>query len=63
MNHHTDRSDFNRQARWQGVYSNKQSIALSGYQQHPEHTIELIKATGVDLSVAMIDIGRQLPRC
>jgi len=58
MNHHTDRPDFYSKAGWQGVYSKQQSIAPGVYQQHPGHTLELFKATAVDLPVAMIDIGQ-----
>ena len=57
MNQDTDRPGFNRQAHWEGVYSKKKSTEVSWYQQHPEHSLELIKATGVDLSASIIDIG------
>lgn len=57
MNQYTDRPDFNRQAHWQGVYSKKKSTELSWYQQHPERSLKLIKATGVDPSASIIDIG------
>ena len=57
MNQDTDKSDFNRQAHWEGVYSKKKSTEVSWYQQHPEHSFELIKATGVDPSASIIDIG------
>ena len=57
MNQDTDRQEFNRQAHWEGVYSKKKSTELSWYQQHPEHSLELIKAAGVDPSASIIDIG------
>ena len=57
MNQDTDRPDFNRQAHWEGVYSKKKSTEVSWYQQHPERSLELIKATGVDASASIIDIG------
>ena len=57
MNHDTDSPDFNRQAHWEGVYSKKKSAEVSWYQQHPEYSLELIKATGVNASASIIDIG------
>ncbi len=57
MNQDADKSDFNRQAHWEGVYSKKKSTEVSWYQQHPERSFELIKATGVDPSASIIDIG------
>ena len=59
MNQDTDRPDFNRQAHWQGVYSKKKSTELSWCQQYPERLLKLIKATGVDPSASIIDIGRR----
>ena len=52
-----DESDFNRKAHWEDVYSKKDSTQVSWYQQHPEYSLDLIKATGVDKSAHIIDIG------
>ncbi len=53
----TDKLDFDRKTHWENIYSNKKSTDVSWYQQHPEYSLELIKATGVDLSAHIIDIG------
>lgn len=53
----TDTSDFNRKDHWEHVYSGKKSTEVSWYQQHPQHSLELIKATGIDVSAHIIDIG------
>lgn len=42
---------------WEHVYSGKKSTQESWYQQHPQHSLELIKATGIDASARIIDIG------
>jgi len=52
-----ERPDFDRKDHWEQVYSRKQSTEVSWYQQHPERSLELIKATGVDASASIIDIG------
>ena len=57
MNQGTGKPDFNRQAHWEGVYSKKKSTEVSWYQLQPECSLELIKATGVDASASIIDIG------
>lgn len=57
MNQDTEKPYYNRQAHWDGVYSKKESTEVSWYQQHPERSLELIKATGVDPSASIIDIG------
>ncbi len=53
----TDSPDFNRKDHWEHVYSEKKSTEVSWYQQHPQHSLDLIKATGVDVSARIIDIG------
>ena len=53
----TDSPDFNRKDHWEHVYSGKKPTEVSWYQQHPQHSLELIKATGVDVSARIIDIG------
>lgn len=57
MNKKTDKPGFNRKDYWQQIYSDKDSTEASWYQQHPERSLELIKATGVDVSAGIIDIG------
>lgn len=42
---------------WEGVYSSKPTDAVSWFQAHAEQSLRLIKATGVPLSAALIDVG------
>ncbi|MCK4675648.1 MAG: class I SAM-dependent methyltransferase [Gammaproteobacteria bacterium] len=48
---------MDRKKHWEQIYSDKKSTEVSWYQQHPERSLELIKATGVDVSARIIDIG------
>ena len=48
---------FDKKDHWEKVYSDKVSTEVSWYQQHPQQSLELIKATGVDTSARIIDIG------
>ena len=62
MNKNTDKLDqdknnVDRKDHWEQIYSDKKPTEVSWYQQHPEHSLELIKATGVDVSARIIDIG------
>ena len=57
MNQNTDKPDFNRKDHWEQIYSDKKSTEVSWYQQYPQHSLDLIKATGIDLSASIIDIG------
>jgi len=57
MTSQTTDKPFNRKEHWEHVYSGKRSTEVSWYQQHPQHSIEMIKATGVDVSARIIDIG------
>ena len=50
-------SDFDRKAHWETVYANKDSAEVSWYQQHPQYSLDLIRATGVEHSAHIIDIG------
>lgn len=50
-------TDVDRKAHWESVYSDKKSTEVSWYQQHPEVSLDLIKATGIDASARIIDIG------
>jgi SAM-dependent methyltransferase len=56
-NQKTDKSGFNRKDHWEHIYSEKASTDVSWYQQHPQRSLELIKATGVDATARIIDIG------
>jgi len=53
----TDNPDFNRKCHWENVYSTKESTEVSWFQQRPEYSLELIKATRVGTSAYIIDIG------
>jgi len=52
-----DNPAYSREDHWEHVYSGKKSKEESWYQQHPQHSLELIKATGIDASARIIDIG------
>jgi len=56
-NSKTNKPDFDRKDHWEHIYSEKQSTEVSWYQQHPQRSLELIKATGIDASASIIDIG------
>ncbi len=57
INKLTDKRAFNRKDHWEQVYSEKESTEVSWYQQHPQRSLDLIKATGLDFSAAIIDVG------
>lgn len=42
---------------WENVYSTKESDAVSWFQPHAEQSLELIKASGINKSAAIIDVG------
>ncbi len=50
-------TDFDRKDHWEHVYSDKKATEVSWYQQRPDFSLELIKATGIDTSARIIDIG------
>jgi len=50
-------SDLNRKDHWEHVYSDKNAIEVSWYQQCPKSSLNLIKATDVEKSARIIDIG------
>jgi SAM-dependent methyltransferase len=56
-NHNADSVAFDRKDHWEKVYSDRTSTEVSWYQQHPQQSLELIIATGVDTSARIIDIG------
>jgi len=51
------KSGFDRKVHWEQVYSAKKPTEVSWYQQRPQHSLELIKATTLDISARIIDIG------
>ncbi len=46
-----------RKAHWERVYEARAVEALSWFQPHAERSMELIAATGVELSAPIIDVG------
>lgn len=50
-------SDPGRDDHWQNVYTTKDEKAVSWFQQRPDISIDLIRATGVDASASIIDIA------
>lgn len=46
-----------RQQHWDGVYKEKQSTAVSWYQEYPELSLQLIQKSGVARDESIIDIG------
>ncbi len=42
---------------WEGVYSTKATDSVSWFQEHAEHSLQLIEGTGVSPSTSIIDIG------
>jgi ubiquinone/menaquinone biosynthesis C-methylase UbiE len=42
---------------WEHVYSTKSADSVSWFQEHAEHSLQLIEGTGVSLSAPIIDIG------
>lgn len=50
-------STLERQAHWQNVYQTKDEKAVSWFQERPDISLDLIRATGVDAGASIIDIG------
>ncbi len=50
-------NDLDQQAHWQNVYATKDERSVSWFQERPDISLELIHATGVDLSAPIVDIG------
>jgi SAM-dependent methyltransferase len=50
-------NDLDRQVHWQNVYATKDERAVSWFQENPEISIDLIRATGVKTTASIIDIG------
>ena len=50
-------SDLGRHAHWENVYTTKDEGTVSWFQERPDISVDLIRATGVDASASIIDIG------
>ena len=50
-------TDFSRKDHWERVYSEKEFTEVGWYQRRPDCSLALIKATGIDDSARIIDIG------
>lgn len=48
---------MNSQTHWDAVYTAKASDSVSWYQPHADQSLQLIAATGVPRSAAIIDVG------
>lgn len=46
-----------RQAHWENVYATKDEHAVSWFQEKPDISLDLIRATGVNATASIIDIG------
>src|SRR5450759_2433864 len=46
-----------RQAHWDNVYATKDEHAVSWFQEKPDISLDLIRATGVKATASIIDIG------
>jgi 16S rRNA A1518/A1519 N6-dimethyltransferase RsmA/KsgA/DIM1 with predicted DNA glycosylase/AP lyase activity len=53
----SEKPAFDRQAHWEQVYAAKKSTEVSWYQQHPQRSLDLIKAASIDHLARIIDIG------
>jgi hypothetical protein len=47
----------NRQAHWDNVYQTKGERDVSWFQENPDISLDLIRATGVESDAAIIDVG------
>lgn len=47
----------NRQAHWENVYATKDEHVVSWFQEKPDISLDLIRATGVKTTASIIDIG------
>ena len=48
---------LDRQAHWQNVYQTKGEREVSWFQENPEISLDLIRATSVSADASIIDIG------
>ncbi len=52
-----DMSDIERHAHWDNVYQTKGEREVSWFQERPEISLDLIRATGVRVGASIVDIG------
>lgn len=57
MHKTADSPDFDKQAHWEHVYSEKNSTEVSWFQSHPQQSLELVDAAAIDKSARIIDVG------
>jgi len=50
-------ADISREAHWEHVYSTKAETAVSWFQERPDISLELIRATGIEPNASIVDIG------
>lgn len=48
---------MDRKAYWEGMYTSRESHAMSWYQQHPARSLQLIEDAGVGPGSEIIDVG------
>lgn len=48
---------FDKKLHWEQVYADKKSTEVSWYQQHPAHSLALLKTSAADINARIIDIG------
>jgi SAM-dependent methyltransferase len=46
-----------RQAHWENVYATKDEHAVSWFQEKPDISLDLIRATGLNATASVIDVG------
>jgi 2-polyprenyl-3-methyl-5-hydroxy-6-metoxy-1,4-benzoquinol methylase len=51
------RAMSDRQAHWENVYATKDENAVSWFQEKPDISLDLVRATGVSATASIIDIG------
>lgn len=52
-----DRSSTSSKEHWEHIYRTRQVDQVSWYQEHPESSLRLIRATGVPKTAKIIDVG------
>lgn len=53
----SDRSSDTSKEHWEHIYRTRQPDRVSWYQEHPESSLRLIRATGVPKTARIIDVG------
>ena len=52
-----DTENFDRQAHWEQVYSEKTPTEVSWFQSHPQQSLELVNTAAIDKTARIIDVG------